>query len=286
MSKYMTLTPEEAHVLLDKGTEPAFSGEYNDHRATGVYVCRQCLAPLYESTSKFEGHCGWPSFDDSIPGNVTRIEHVNDPRTEIICANCEGHLGHVFNNEGYTPKNSRHCVNSLSMTFIPMAQYQQDYASAVFASGCFWGTEYWFSKTAGVIATTVGYAGGDIDKPTYREVCQGDTGHAEAIRVIYNPKIARFDTLVKLFFETHDPSQKNGQGPDIGSQYRSVIFYTAAEQKIIAEKYRSLLKDQDINVTTEIVPLEKFHPERDPHHQKYYEKNGQRPYCHIYEKKF
>jgi peptide methionine sulfoxide reductase msrA/msrB len=286
MSKYNLLTPEEAHVLLDKGTEPAFSGEYNDLAERGVYLCRQCLNPLYESTSKFSAHCGWPSFDDNIPGSVIRLEHTNDPRTEILCANCKGHLGHVFSGERYTSKNTRHCVNSLSMKFIPEKQYQEEFDTAVFASGCFWGTEYWFSKAEGVIATTAGYSGGKVEHPTYRQVCAGNTGHAESIRVIFNPKNTTYDDLIKLFFETHDPAQHDRQGPDVGHQYRSVIFYNSPEQKLIAEKYRSILESQGINVATEIIPLKMFYPENDLYHQKYYDKNGDLPYCHIYQKKF
>ena len=286
MGKYNALTPEEAYVLLDKGTEPPFSGEYDDLFEAGVYVCRQCLAPLYESSSKFAAHCGWPSFDDNIPGAVIRLEHSNDPRTEILCANCNGHLGHVFSGERDTPKNTRHCVNSLSMKFISAEKFQEEYDTAVFASGCFWGTEYWFAKAEGVISTTVGYAGGKVENPSYREVCSGNTEHAESVRVIFNPKKISYDDLVKLFFETHDPSQHNRQGPDVGSQYRSVIFTHSPEQKKIAEKYGSILQTQGIDVATEILPLEQFYPERDLYHQKYYEKKGDLPYCHIYKKKF
>ncbi len=286
MGKFNTLTPEEAHVLLDKGTEPPFSGEYNDHSEVGVYVCRQCLNPLYESGSKFSAHCGWPSFDDEIPGSVLRVYHSNDPRTEILCANCQGHLGHVFQGERYTPKNTRHCVNSLSLKFIPLKQFQEEYETGVFASGCFWGTEYWFNKADGVISTRVGYAGGFLENPTYRQVCAGNTGHAESVRVIFNPKKITYEELVKLFFETHDPSQKDRQGPDIGNQYRSAIFYNSPDQKMIAQKYRNILHNQGINVATEIAPLTVFYPEQDPHHQKYYEKKDDLPYCHIYQKKF
>lgn len=158
--------------------------------------------------------------------------------------------------------------------------------SAVFASGCFWGTEYWFAKTEGVISTRVGYAGGKTVAPSYREVCYGDTGHAESVEVVYDPNKISYEALVKLFFETHDPSQRNGQGPDIGDQYRSVIFYTSEEQKNIAEKIITILKEKGVDVATKIQPLDQFFPERDPAHQKYYFKNNKLPYCHIYQKKF
>ncbi len=158
--------------------------------------------------------------------------------------------------------------------------------TAVFASGCFWGTEYWFAKTEGVISTRVGYAGGNIPSPTYREVCSGTTGHAESVEVIFDPNKITYESLVKLFFETHDPTQRNGQGPDIGEQYRSVIFYTNEEQKKIAEKIIQILIDKGLKVATTLQPLEQFYPERDPAHQKYYFKNNKLPYCHIYHKKF
>lgn len=286
MAKFNQLNADETRVIIKKGTEAPFSGEYDDFSAAGIFTCRRCNAPLYNSNAKFNSGCGWPSFDTEIPGSVNRVPDADGRRIEIVCANCNGHLGHVFSGEQLTKKNTRHCVNSLSMKFIPQDQYDVDYASAVFASGCYWGTEHLFFQAEGVIATTVGYAGGSMANPSYRQVCSGETGHAEAIQVIFDPNIVNYDALVKLFFETHDPSQIDRQGPDVGSQYRSAIFYNDERQKNSALKFKSLLEQQGTLVATEIVPLVSFYPEQDPYHQKYYLKNGQQPYCHIYTKKF
>jgi peptide-methionine (R)-S-oxide reductase len=118
-SKYNALTPEEKYVIIQKGTERPFTGKYYNYKEPGTYICRQCNAPLYRSTDKFDSHCGWPSFDDEIAGAVTRVPDADGRRVEIICSNCKGHLGHVFEGEKMTKKNVRHCVNSTSIEFVP-----------------------------------------------------------------------------------------------------------------------------------------------------------------------
>ena len=159
------------------------------------------------------------------------------------------------------------------------------YKKAIFASGCFWGTEYYMQKAKGVISTEVGYIGGTKDNPTYKEVCTGKTGHAEACLVVYDPEQTTYEELAKLFFETHDPSQVNRQGPDIGTQYRTEIFYLDDEQKATAEKLIKILNDKDYNVVTKVTPATTFWKGED-YHQSYYENKNGTPYCHIYKKKF
>ncbi len=156
---------------------------------------------------------------------------------------------------------------------------------AIFASGCFWGTQYHFDTHDGVLNTTVGYTGGTVENPTYEQVCAGETGHREAIEIEFNPEVTNYENLAKLFFETHDFSQIGGQGPDIGEQYTSAIFYTSDEQRDVAEKLIEQLKADGHSVTTQVLPVEPFYPAEEKH-QKYYEKTGGAPYCHVYVKRF
>jgi len=270
-------------VIIHKGTEAPFTGKYDNFFEKGVYTCKRCGAKLYESASKFKSGCGWPSFDDEIAGAVKRVPDKDGMRTEIICAACGAHLGHVFTGEGLTAKNVRHCVNSISMEFIPAEELKME--KAIFASGCFWGTEYYLQRAPGVISTTTGYTGGHVDNPTYKQVCTDRTGHAEAVEVVYDPSKTSYEQLAKLFFETHDFTQLNRQGPDIGKQYRSAIFYLNDEQKQTAEKLIEILKEKGFNVKTEVTKATRFWP-AELYHQDYYNKTGKLPYCHVYRKIF
>ncbi len=277
--KLNTLTSEEKRVIINKGTEMAFTGEYTDVFVKGTYVCKQCNSPLYKSDSKFHSGCGWPSFDDEIKGAVNKQTDLDGRRTEITCATCNGHLGHVFYGEGLTDKNTRHCVNSISMIFVEEKQTQQKISKAIFAGGCFWGVEYYFQHAKGVISTQVGYTGGFKENPTYKEVCSHNTGHIEAIEITFDESQTTYEELAKLFFEIHDPTQANGQGPDIGPQYLSVVFYFDDAQKATTEKLITILKTKGYNVATQLKKATKFWDAED-YHQDYYDKEGATPYCH------
>ena len=282
---YNRLSEQEARVIEKKGTEAPFTGKYNDHNSRGSYICKKCGAVLYKSSSKFNSGCGWPSFDDEIEGAVNRFPDPDGRRTEIVCAACGAHLGHVFTGEHFTAKNIRHCVNSVSLDFVPSELEPGRYGTAVFAGGCFWGVEYFLQKAPGVVSVTSGFMGGHVRNPSYHEVCTGKTGHAEVVKVIYNPKLTSYETLLKLFLEIHDPTQVGGQGPDVGDQYRSEIFYMNDEQKQFAVKYIGILKSKGLRVATAITEASEFWDAED-YHQDYYFKNGKTPYCHGYTKRF
>lgn len=289
MIKFNKLTQAEENVIVNKATEHPFTGEYLNNTEEGTYVCKRCDAPLYYSSDKFDADCGWPSFDDEIEGSVKRVPDADGRRTEIICNNCGAHLGHVFLGENFTKKNTRHCVNSISLKFIPkkdkLLEKDKSLEKIYFASGCFWGTEYFFMKAPGVVSTSVGFMGGDKKNPTYKEVCEQNTGHVETTEVVFDPTKNTYGDLVRLFFETHDFTQTDGQGPDIGPQYLSRIFYKNDDEKKIAEKYIGLLTEKGYRVATTLKPVSDYW-KAENYHQQYYKHKGSTPYCHVYKKIF
>ncbi len=275
------LSTEEAYVLLNKGTDRPFRGEYTDLEKKGTYYCRQCDAPLYVSDAKFHSGCGWPSFDDEIDGAVLRIPDGDGMRTEIVCAACGGHLGHVFLNEGFTDTQTRHCVNSTSLVFREGAPE----ATAVFAGGCFWGVEHLMAALEGVSDVVSGYTGGHLEHPSYQDVLTHTSGHLEAVRVRYNPTLVSYEELAKYFLEIHDPTQKDGQGPDRGNQYLSALFYSSRSEYETAITLLTILEDKGYDIATKILPRAVFWDAED-YHQDYYEKKGSEPYCHAWTKRF
>ena len=238
-------------------------------------------------------HHGLWRDDRAAAGAVRRTPDADGRRTEITCARCGAHLGHVFTGERFTDKNTRHCVNSLSLDFVPAAEPSDRTSSeaaattetAIFAGGCFWGVEYMLGKVDGVKSIRSGYIGGHTENPTYEQVCSHKTGHAEAVEVEFDPSKVSYETLARLFFEIHDPTQLDGQGPDLGDQYRSEIFYTTPEQKEVAERLIRILKEKGYSVVTDVTPASHFWP-AEQYHQNYYNRKGTQPYCHRYTKRF
>jgi peptide methionine sulfoxide reductase msrA/msrB len=294
------LSEEQYWVLRQCGTERPFSGKYNDHWEEGVYVCAACGTPLFKSETKYEHGTGWPSF--TAPVEEKNIEYREDyslltKRIEVRCAVCGGHLGHVFD-DGPAPSFLHFCINSASLDFLPEgaaadgpqegngtagvvpkadgeAEKLIKTEEATFAAGCFWGVEYKFGQVPGVLATTVGYAGGETKNPTYSQVCSSATGHAESVQVTFDPSVVSYEELVRYFFEIHDPTQVDRQGPDVGTQYRSAIFYHSDEQRDVARRVMGELgasKKFKKPIATELLPEPAFY-KAEEYHQKYYQKN-------------
>ncbi len=289
----IVFTPEQYRVMRKSGTEKAFSGKYNDHYEKGIYYCAGCDTSLFSSETKYDHISGWPSFTATFDEN--HIEYLEDNslfrrRTEVRCSVCGAHLGHVFD-DGPGPTHKHYCINSVSLDF-KRAESQPESESnhsekpnesakkagktenAIFAAGCFWGIEDKLRKTPGVISTEVGYTGGHVKNPTYKQVCTDKTGHAEAVKIAFDPTLISYDELLKVFFIIHDSTQLNRQGPNIGKQYRSAIFYYNDEQKMAAEKMVKKLESTRRlggSIATEIVPASQFN-RAEEYHQKYYEK--------------
>ena len=297
------LTPEQFNITRRKGTERAFSGAYWNCHTPGVYRCVCCGAALFSSQTKFDSGTGWPSFwkpvDSKAVGEVVDSSH-GMRRVEVLCNKCQAHLGHVFD-DGPNPTGLRFCINSASLkldekdpalaspekehvrTVAPSkSEKAEKTETATFAAGCFWGVEATFRQIKGVKSTTVGYAGGQMENPTYKDVCTDGTGHAEAVEVQYNPSEVSYEQLLKVFWENHDPTTVNRQGPDSGTQYRSAVFYHTPQQKAAAEAAKQALAASGKyrrEIVTEIVPATKFWRAED-YHQQYLEKRGMSS-CHL-----
>jgi peptide methionine sulfoxide reductase msrA/msrB len=284
------LDPEAYRITQKAGTEPAFCGNLLDNHKEGVYACVVCGLPLFSSENKFNSGTGWPSFYKEIdPEHVVRRRDLSYGMavTEIVCARCGAHLGHVFD-DGPPPTGERHCLNSASLTFIekgqpvPPESRPADVKTAYFAGGCFWGIEHYFQRGPGVIDAVSGYMQGHVDHPTYKQVCTDLTGHAETVKVVYDANRISYHRLLQAFFDMHDPTEMNRQGPDEGTQYRSGIWTVDAEQQREAEAYVKELQAsrrfEGRKIVTEVEPAKTFWPAED-YHQDYIDKTGRA--CHV-----
>ena len=279
------LTPEQYRITRQKGTEPPGACALNEETRDSVFQCVCCGTDLFKHEKKFESGTGWPSFWEPI--SDLNVKYVSDTshgmrRMEVLCARCDAHLGHVFD-DGPPPTGKRYCINGVALKLV-LGKPKANLERATFAAGCFWGVESSFRELLGkgVISTRVGYTGGDFPNPTYQDVCSGKTGHAEAVEVTFDPKKISYKQLLDIFWKGHNPYRSDGQGPDIGSQYRAVIFYHTPEQRKPAEESKTALeKSKGREIATKILPAEEFWPAEE-YHQQYYEKKGIAPACPVY----
>lgn len=270
------LTDEAYIVTRQKGTERPFSSDMCSLFEPGLYSCVCCHTLLFDAGKKFESGTGWPSFTQPVKANAVAY-HADKShgmtRVETTCNTCEAHLGHVFP-DGPPPGGLRYCINAVALEKV-----EASLEKATFGGGCFWCTEAIFRELNGVYSVESGYSGGSVDNPEYREVCNGTTGHAEVIQVLFDPDTISYRDLLEIHMATHDPTTLNRQGADTGTQYRSVVFAHDDEQREVAEELLAALKEEYKDpIVTDIAPLETFY-KAEEYHQDYFERNSSAGYC-------
>ena len=280
------LSPDLYAVARQADTERAFTGTMWNSETKGTYYCATCGLRLFKSNQKFTSSCGWPSFFEQDNKNSIVFKDDNAygmRRTEALCGRCDSHLGHLFD-DGPEPTGKRYCMNAISLDFVPdTIATQGNLETIVIGGGCYWCVEAVYENLEGVDKVVSGFAGGKVADPSYEEVCTGTTGAAEVVEITYDQTKTTLDEIFKVFFTVHDPTTLNRQGGDVGTQYRSVIFYKNEVQKKEAEKIIFELNNAKVygsKIVTTLEPFTVFYKAKD-YHQNYYQNNKSQPYCEM-----